>query len=79
MGKFDWFSKIGATPEAVAVLNDQPFLFTILIVVIVAIAAQFGVIYAIHFMTMKEEQKKAKADAKKKKADAKAAKSTPAK
>ncbi|KAH8178162.1 hypothetical protein LIA77_03244 [Sarocladium implicatum] len=34
MGQFDFFSKIGATDEAVAVLNDQPELFTYLIVVL---------------------------------------------
>jgi hypothetical protein len=33
MGQFDWFGSIGATPEAVAVLNDQPILFTILLIV----------------------------------------------
>ncbi|KAK3371667.1 hypothetical protein B0T24DRAFT_680699 [Lasiosphaeria ovina] len=33
-GPFDWFGKIGATPQAVAVLNDQPNLFTILILVL---------------------------------------------
>ncbi|KAH7005947.1 hypothetical protein EDB82DRAFT_521915 [Fusarium venenatum] len=36
MAQFDWFSSIGATDEAVAVLNDQPILFTILLVVLVA-------------------------------------------
>ncbi|KAH7156127.1 hypothetical protein EDB81DRAFT_880458 [Dactylonectria macrodidyma] len=35
MGQFDWFSAIGATDEAVAVLNDQPILFTILLIVLV--------------------------------------------
>ncbi|KAH6996767.1 hypothetical protein EDB80DRAFT_882924 [Ilyonectria destructans] len=34
MGQFDWFSSIGATDEAVAVLNDQPILFTILLIVL---------------------------------------------
>ncbi|KAK3297642.1 uncharacterized protein B0H64DRAFT_441089 [Chaetomium fimeti] len=34
MGQFDWFGSIGATPEAVAVLNDQPILFTILLIVL---------------------------------------------
>ncbi|KAL1839615.1 hypothetical protein VTJ49DRAFT_1318 [Mycothermus thermophilus] len=31
-GQFDWFLSLGATPEAVAVLNDQPVLFTILLI-----------------------------------------------
>ena len=74
MGKFDWFAKIGATPQAIAVLNDQPHLFTILILVIVGLAAQFGIIYAIHFLTLKPEQKKAKADKKLEKEKAKEAK-----
>ncbi|KAL2205206.1 hypothetical protein CC79DRAFT_1371022 [Sarocladium strictum] len=34
MGQFDFFSSIGATDEAVAVLNDQPELFTYLLVVL---------------------------------------------
>jgi len=57
MGQFDWFSKIGATAEAVAVLNDQPYLFTILIIVLVAIILQIALIYWIHFATLKPEQK----------------------
>ncbi|KAK1639849.1 hypothetical protein BDP81DRAFT_391903 [Colletotrichum phormii] len=40
MGQFDWFRSIGATPEAVAVLNDQPILFTILLIVLVAVTLQ---------------------------------------
>ncbi|KAL0783002.1 hypothetical protein CaCOL14_000908 [Colletotrichum acutatum] len=40
MGQFDWFRSIGATPEAVAVLNDQPILFTILLIVLVAVILQ---------------------------------------
>ncbi|KAI0162747.1 hypothetical protein BJ166DRAFT_591598 [Pestalotiopsis sp. NC0098] len=39
-GQFGWFLKIGATPEAVAVLNDQPFLFAQLLVVLVIIGLQ---------------------------------------
>jgi predicted membrane protein len=73
MGQFDWFAKIGATPEAVAVLNDQPFLITTLVLVLVGLAVQIGIIYAIHFMTMKPEQKKAKEDKKNKKKEGKAA------
>ena len=60
MGQFDWFSKIGATPEAVAVLNDQPILFTILLVVLVTISLQIVLIWYIHYATMKPEQKAAK-------------------
>lgn len=56
MGQFDWFSKIGATPEAVAVLNDQPILFTILLVALVAIILQIVLIWYIHKATMKPEQ-----------------------
>ncbi|KAK1832186.1 hypothetical protein QBC39DRAFT_371288 [Podospora conica] len=61
-GQFDWFSKIGATPEAVAVLNDQPILFTILLIVLVAIILQIVLLWYIHKATMKPEQmvKKAK-------------------
>ncbi|KAI1344055.1 hypothetical protein F5Y15DRAFT_411907 [Xylariaceae sp. FL0016] len=33
-GQFGFMSKIGATDEAVAVLNDQPYIFTILVVVL---------------------------------------------
>ncbi len=57
MGQFDWFSKIGATPQAVAVLNDQPILFTILLIVLVAIILQCVLIWYIHFATLKPEQK----------------------
>ncbi|KAK4221787.1 hypothetical protein QBC38DRAFT_513372 [Podospora fimiseda] len=57
MGQFDWFRKIGATKEAVAVLNDQPILFTILLVVLVTIILQCVLIWYIHYATMKPEQK----------------------
>ncbi|KAH6640803.1 hypothetical protein F5144DRAFT_599480 [Chaetomium tenue] len=60
MGQFDWFGSIGATPEAVAVLNDQPILFTILLVALVAIILQCVLIWYIHFATLKPEQKKKK-------------------
>lgn len=60
MGQFDWFKKIGATNEAVAVLNDQPILFTILLVVLIAVILQSLLIWYIHFATMKPEQKKKK-------------------
>ncbi|KAF5027555.1 hypothetical protein F66182_297 [Fusarium sp. NRRL 66182] len=74
MGQFDWFSSIGATDEAVAVLNDQPFLFTILLVVLVAVILQSVLIWYIHYATMKPEQRKAKQDKKDKKDKKKAAK-----
>ncbi|KAM7200941.1 hypothetical protein V8F33_003607 [Rhypophila sp. PSN 637] len=67
MGQFDWFSSIGATPQAVAVLNDQPILFTILLVVLVTITLQIVLIWYIHFATRKPEQMKKKTDDKKKK------------
>lgn len=60
MGQFDWFAKIGATPEAVAVLNDQPHLFTILIIVLIALVLQCVLHWYIHYATMKPEQKKKK-------------------
>ncbi|KAI1456148.1 hypothetical protein F4805DRAFT_459000 [Annulohypoxylon moriforme] len=34
-GQFGFMSKIGATDAAVATLNDQPFIFTILVVILV--------------------------------------------
>ncbi|KKA30105.1 hypothetical protein TD95_003059 [Thielaviopsis punctulata] len=70
-GQFGWFLKLGATPEAVATLNDQPVIFTVLLIVITVIAAQFGLMYWIHAATLKPEQIKAKADKKKKKAGGK--------
>lgn len=57
MGQFDWFGSIGATPQAVAVLNDQPILFTILLIVLVSIILLCVLIWYIHFATMKPEQK----------------------
>ncbi|KAL5083643.1 hypothetical protein Trisim1_001020 [Trichoderma cf. simile WF8] len=59
MGQFDWFKKIGATDEAVAVLNDQPYLFTTLVVVLVVLIAQSGFLWFIHWATFKPSQKKA--------------------
>jgi hypothetical protein len=67
MGQFDFFSSIGATDEAVAVLNDQPELFTYLLVVLVGLGVQIFIHWYIHYATMKPEQKKAKADKKAKK------------
>ncbi|KFA47397.1 hypothetical protein S40293_05394 [Stachybotrys chartarum IBT 40293] len=60
MGQFDWFSSIGATDEAVAVLNDQPQLFTILILVLVGLGLQGLLLWFIHYATLKPEQKKKK-------------------
>lgn len=60
MGQFDWFSKIGATKEAVAVLNDQPVLFFILLAVLATITIECVVIWFIHHATLKPEQKKKK-------------------
>ncbi|KAK4247130.1 hypothetical protein C7999DRAFT_14816 [Corynascus novoguineensis] len=60
MGQFDFFGKIGATPQAVAVLNDQPILVTILVVVLIALILQCVLLWYIHFATMKPEQKKKK-------------------
>jgi len=57
MGQFDWFSKIGATPEAVRVLNDQPILFTILFIVLVAVILHCVLLWYIHYATLKPEQK----------------------
>ncbi|KAK2071826.1 hypothetical protein P8C59_006219 [Phyllachora maydis] len=59
-GQFDWFLSIGATPQAVAVLNDQPFLFTVLLIVLIGIFLQGLLLWYIHFATMKPEQKKKK-------------------
>ncbi|CAJ2511609.1 Uu.00g072340.m01.CDS01 [Anthostomella pinea] len=63
-GQFGFMSKIGATDEAVAVLNDQPYVFTILVVVLVIIIAQITLHWYIHYATMKPEQKKKKAESK---------------
>ncbi|EFQ29984.1 hypothetical protein CGRA01v4_01139 [Colletotrichum graminicola] len=60
MGQFDWFRSIGATPEAVAVLNDQPILFTILLVALLAIILECVLLWYIHFATLKPEQQKKK-------------------
>ena len=59
-GQFGWFAKIGATPEAVNVLNDQPVLFTILVLVLLGVIGLGLLIWYIHFATIKPEQKKKK-------------------
>jgi hypothetical protein len=61
--QFGWFLAIGATPEAVAVLNDQPVLFTILVIVLVSLILEGLLVWFIHFKTLKPEQKKKKGDA----------------
>lgn len=60
MAKFDFLRSVGATKEAVAVLNDQPFLFTNLIVVLVGLGVQAGLLWYIHYATLKPGQKKKK-------------------
>lgn len=65
MGQFDWFSKIGATPQAVNVLNDQPYLFTVLIVVLLILILEGIFIWYIHWATLKPEQRKKKESKKK--------------
>ncbi|PHH92890.1 hypothetical protein CDD83_4033 [Cordyceps sp. RAO-2017] len=60
MANFSWLKSLGATPEAVAVLNDQPNLFANLVAVIIGLALQCLLIWFIHFATMKPEQKNKK-------------------
>lgn len=60
MGQFDWLGSVGASDQAVAVLNDQPELFTSLVVVLIGLGAQCGLVWFIHFATRKPEQKQAK-------------------
>ncbi|KAI0885326.1 uncharacterized protein GGS22DRAFT_163434 [Annulohypoxylon maeteangense] len=59
-GQFGFMSKIGATDQAVATLNDQPYIFTILVVILVTLILQSVFIWYIHYATMKPEQKKKK-------------------
>lgn len=70
MANFDWLGKLGASDRAVAVLNDQPELFTTLVLVLVGLIAQCVFIWFIHYATMKPEQKKKKDDKGKKGANA---------
>ncbi|PHH74790.1 hypothetical protein CDD82_4767 [Ophiocordyceps australis] len=60
MANFNWLKSVGATDEAVAVLNDQPELFVSLIAVIVGLIVQGLLLWYIHFATLKPEQKKKK-------------------
>lgn len=59
-GQFDFLGKIGATPEAVATLNDQPYVFFVLVASLVILILEGLFIWYIHFATMKPEQKKKK-------------------
>ncbi|KAI1111202.1 hypothetical protein F5Y14DRAFT_454217 [Nemania sp. NC0429] len=72
---------IGATPEAVATLNDQPYVFYSLVGTLVVLILEGLFIWYIHIATMKPEQKKAKekakADKQKKKEDKKKAAGKP--
>jgi hypothetical protein len=59
-GQFAFLAKIGATPEAVATLNDQPYVFFVLVTVLIVLGLECLLIWYIHFATMKPEQKKKK-------------------
>ncbi|KAI0181497.1 hypothetical protein GGR52DRAFT_567719 [Hypoxylon sp. FL1284] len=59
-GQFGFMAKIGASDAAVATLNDQPYIFTILVVVLVAVILQIVFLWYIHHATLKPEQKKKK-------------------
>ncbi|KAM4060030.1 hypothetical protein HRG_002351 [Hirsutella rhossiliensis] len=58
MANFDWLKSVGATNEAVAVLNDQPNLFVNLVVVLIGLTLQCLFLWFIHFATLKPEQKR---------------------
>ncbi|KAI6781836.1 uncharacterized protein J7T54_005002 [Emericellopsis cladophorae] len=60
MSQFGFMKRVGASDRAVAVLNDQPQLFTTLVLVLVGLAAQCGFLYFIHYATLKPEQKNKK-------------------
>ncbi|GAO14622.1 hypothetical protein UVI_02009260 [Ustilaginoidea virens] len=57
MAKFDWLTSVGATREAVAVLNDQPNLLVDLVLVLIGLGLQCLLVWYIHYATMKPEQK----------------------
>ncbi|KAI0436359.1 hypothetical protein F4803DRAFT_557089 [Xylaria telfairii] len=59
-GQFDWLGKLGATREAIATLNDQPFVFYVLVAALVLLILEGVFIWYIHIATMKPEQKKKK-------------------
>lgn len=60
MKNFDWLKAIGGTDKAVATLNADPRLFTILIIVFASLIAETLFIWFIHYATLKPEQKKKK-------------------
>lgn len=64
MGSFDFLGSVGATDQAVAVVNDQPELFTTLVLVLLGLGAECGLIAWIHFATLKPSQKKKKKETK---------------
>ncbi|KAI0418650.1 hypothetical protein F5X98DRAFT_373463 [Xylaria grammica] len=59
-GQFAWFAKIGGTPEVVATLNDQPYVFFVLLAALIILILEGVFIWYIHYATMKPEQKKKK-------------------
>lgn len=59
-GQFAFLAKIGATPEAVATLNDQPYVFYSLVGTLVVLILEGLFIWYIHVATMKPEQRKKK-------------------
>ncbi|KAI0472359.1 hypothetical protein F4859DRAFT_515210 [Xylaria cf. heliscus] len=59
-GQFDWLGKLGATREAIATLNDQPYVFYVLVAALVLLILEGVFIWYIHIATMKPEQKKKK-------------------
>ncbi|PHH74220.1 hypothetical protein CDD80_3221 [Ophiocordyceps camponoti-rufipedis] len=72
MANFDFLKSVGATQEAVAVLNDQPKVFATIIAVLIGLTVELGILAAIHFATLKPEQKKKKKKKEKKEKPAKA-------
>ncbi|KAH8161654.1 hypothetical protein CIB48_g6602 [Xylaria polymorpha] len=64
-GQFDWLGKLGATREAIATLNDQPYVFYVLVAALVLLILEGVFIWYIHIATMKPEQKKKKKEKKK--------------
>ncbi|RDA84028.1 hypothetical protein CP532_6516 [Ophiocordyceps camponoti-leonardi (nom. inval.)] len=67
MANFDFLKSIGATNEAVAVLNDQPNVFATIIAVLIGLGLELLLLWYIHFATLKPEQKKKKQEKKDKK------------
>ncbi|RCI15724.1 hypothetical protein L249_2224 [Ophiocordyceps polyrhachis-furcata BCC 54312] len=71
MPNFDFLKSIGATKEAIAVLNDQPNVFATIIAVLIGLGLELLLLWYIHFATLKPEQKKKKKDKKDKKKEKK--------